>query len=196
MAIDMNRMAAAALDAAVNGERPRRRFAGLKAVAAGAVLATVAREAAKRGPGLGHLSRLGELGESVRDRLADRGWIDDEPDEDEAYDEDEEFEDDDEPEAEADDDARWDDEDDDEDEDDEGDEDDEDDEPREDEDLDEGEYDEEDEDDEEDVDPDEDEPEHERSSAPPIARGNGRHVDPAARPPKPPEKGKSKAGRS
>lgn len=182
----MNRMAAAALDAAVNGEQPRRRFSGLKAVAAGAVLATVAREAAKRAPGLGHLPRLGELGDSVRDRLADRGWIDDEPDEDEAYDEDEEFEEDDEPEAEADDDERWDDEDVD-------DEDDEDEEPREDEDLDEGEYDEDDEDDE---DPDEDEPEHERSSAPPVARGNGRHVDPAARPPKPPEKRKSKAGRS
>jgi hypothetical protein len=188
VAIDMNRMAAAALEAAVNGEQPRRRFSGLKAMAAGAVLATVARAAAKRGPDLGQLMRLGELGDSVRDRLADRGWIGDEPDEDEAYDDEEVYEDeepeaeeDEEPEAEADDEDDWDDEDA---------------EPQEDDEFDE--EDDEDPDDDEDDDEDEDEddePEHERSSAPPIARGNGRHVDPAARPPKPPQKRKSKAGR-
>lgn len=186
MAIDMNRMAAAALEAAMNGEQPRRRFSGLKAVAVGAALATVARAAAKRAPDIGHMPRLGELGDNVRERL---GLFDEGPDEDEDYDDEldedeEEF--DDEPEGEYED-EHWDDE---------AAEDDEDEDPGDDEEPDDDEPDD-DEDPDEDDDYDEDEePEPEHSSAPPIARGNGRHVDPAARPPKPPEQRKSKAGRS
>src|SRR4051794_20778913 len=95
--VDMSRVASSALEAALNGRPERRRFRGAKAVATGAVLATAARVAVTKAhvlPGLPHLPDLSELGDSVRDRLADHGWID-EPAEydDEAEDIDDEAED-------------------------------------------------------------------------------------------------------
>jgi hypothetical protein len=75
----MSRVASSALETALNGRPERRRFRGAKAVATGAVLATVARVAVTKAhvlPGLPHLPDLSELGDSVRDRLADHGWID------------------------------------------------------------------------------------------------------------------------
>src|SRR4051812_37875275 len=91
----MGRVAASALDAAMNGEQPprRSRFSGVRAVAAGAVLAAAARIAVRKAPtpripGLGHVPDLSELTDSVRDRLADRGWLEDEDRVDEDFDED------------------------------------------------------------------------------------------------------------
>jgi hypothetical protein len=78
--LDINRVAAAAVDAAFENERqPRRRFTGVKAVAAGAALATVARVAVKKAPGLLPTPpSLSDLTGNVRDRLAEYGWIDEE----------------------------------------------------------------------------------------------------------------------
>lgn len=116
--IDLSRIAASALETALNGEEPpRRRFSGAKALATGAVLAAAARVAVSKAPslprvpGVPHLPDFSELSDSVRDRLVDYGVIHEpEPaDEDEEFDEepedeesDEEF--DEEPESEADDD--------------------------------------------------------------------------------------------
>jgi hypothetical protein len=200
VAFDINRMAAAALDAAVNGDqRPRRRLSGLRALAMGAALAGAARVALKRGPDLAPVARLEELADDLRDRLADRGWIDEPEDrfDDEELDDEELGEDEDPPDEDEDDDSG-----DDEDYDieDEADLEDEADDDYEDEDEDDDEDEDEDEGGDEDFEDEEDgdEPEQEENSPPPVARhGNGNDVDPAARPPKPPEKRqKSKAGRS
>jgi len=75
----MSRVASSALEAALNGQPERRRFRGAKAVVTGAAIATVARVVVTKAhvlPGLPHLPDLSELGDSVRDRLADHGWID------------------------------------------------------------------------------------------------------------------------
>jgi hypothetical protein len=77
--VDMSRVASSALEAALNGQPERRRFRGAKAVVTGAAIATVARVVVTKAhvlPGLPHLPDLSELGDSVRDRLAERGWID------------------------------------------------------------------------------------------------------------------------
>src|SRR3954454_2149012 len=92
----MSRVAAAAIDAAVNGEQPRRRrLSGLRAVAAGAALGTGARLVVAKAPNLPKVPDFRGVTDSVRDRLAERGWIEDErPEEfeDEEYEEDEDEE--------------------------------------------------------------------------------------------------------
>src|SRR2546421_7139 len=92
----MSKVAAAAIEAAVNGEEPRRRrLSGLRAVAAGAALATGARLVVAKAPNLPKVPDFRGVTDGVRDRLAERGWIEDErPDEfeDEEYEEDEDEE--------------------------------------------------------------------------------------------------------
>jgi len=185
--IDLSRVAASALDAAVNGEQPRRgRFSGVRAVAAGAVLAAAAQVVVRKAPtaripGLPQMPDLSELGDSVRDRLAERGWIEDEAPVDEDFEDeapvdeapvDEDFEDEDEPE------------DDDFDDDTDGDDDD-----RGPDAEGEDDWDEEDEDEE----PDDEDEESDFDDEPEAVNGNGRSretarsvVDPVARPPEPP----------
>lgn len=82
--IDLSRVAESALDAAVNGgEQPRRnRFSGVRAVAAGAALAAAAQIVARKAPtpripGLAQLPDLSDLGDRLRDGLAERGWLED-----------------------------------------------------------------------------------------------------------------------
>lgn len=81
----MSRVAQAAIEAALEDEQPRRRrLSGMHAVAAGAALATAARFAVKKAPDflLPDVPSVSDLAGSVRDRLADNGWIEDaEPDE-------------------------------------------------------------------------------------------------------------------
>jgi hypothetical protein len=119
LALDLNRVAAAAIDAAFGEEEPQRSRRGVPAFAAGAAVVTVARVAAKRRipkvarfaiSRLVDVPSLGHVAASVRERLADhRSWHNDtEPDEQDGYqiDEDDEFEDEedpDEPHAEQDD---------------------------------------------------------------------------------------------
>jgi hypothetical protein len=97
--VDLSRMTAAAIEAALEDDtRERRpRLSGMRAVAAGAALALAARVAVKRAPGLPHLPDLSAVSGLMRDRLADRGWL---PDQEDGYDEAEY--DDEEPHAEAD----------------------------------------------------------------------------------------------
>jgi len=199
--IDLSRVAASALDAAVNGEQPRRgRFSGVRAVAAGAVLAAAAQVVVRKAPtaripGLPQMPDLSELGDSVRDRLAERGWIEDEAPVDEDFEDeapvdeapvdeapvDEDFEDEEEPEDERDEDEP---EDDDFDDDTDGDDDD-----RGPDAEGEDDWDEEDEDEE----PDDEDEESDFDDEPEAVNGNGRSretarsvVDPVARPPEPP----------
>ncbi|HEX6458058.1 MAG TPA: hypothetical protein VF032_04000 [Thermoleophilaceae bacterium] len=230
--IDMSRVASAALESALNGEQPqrRKRMSGVTAVAAGAALATAARVAVAKAPALTKAAaltkvpRLGDLTDSVRDRLAEHGWIEDEEPqepEDEAYEDeyaDEDYEDEpdeDEEEPEDEDDSEgddWDDEDEPEDEDDDG--------PQAagDEEPDEDEEEPEDEDEEDEGPPPIElgtnggDAEASRSAPdlmaslsprrrPPVMRGGDDYLDPADRPPEPPKKRrskqtKSKAGRS
>jgi hypothetical protein len=74
--IDMSRMAAAAIEAALDDlnvaeEKPqRRRLSGARAVVAGAALAVAARVAVKRAHGLPSLSDLTAVPDLVRDRLS------------------------------------------------------------------------------------------------------------------------------
>ncbi|HKN93449.1 MAG TPA: hypothetical protein VJU60_03880 [Thermoleophilaceae bacterium] len=102
--IDMGRVASTAIETALNGEQqPRRhRMTGLKAVAAGAALATAARVAVSKAPSLTKaaaltkMPRLGDLTDNVRDRLSEYGWIDEEQPEPDAYEDeygDEDYED-------------------------------------------------------------------------------------------------------
>ena len=97
MRLDINRVATAAIEAALEDGRPRRRrLSPMRAVATGAALAVAARVAAKRAP----LHRLGAVPDRLRDELYERGWLqDDAEDEDfedeEEFEEDQEFEDDD-----------------------------------------------------------------------------------------------------
>ena len=90
MRIDINRVAAAAIEAALREERPRRhRVPGIRAIAAGAALATAARVGQKHLPRLtelrlvehgltklGDVPSLRDVTDSVRERLADHGLID------------------------------------------------------------------------------------------------------------------------
>lgn len=108
MGIDLSRMASAAIEAALEDERPRRRLRGLRAVAAGAALATAARVAVTKAPGVPRLlSGVTRLPDEARSRLADLGWLENEDVEDEEeLDEEEldeeEFDEDEEPQGEAD----------------------------------------------------------------------------------------------
>lgn len=218
--IDMSRLAQAALEAALTDEQQqpqhRSRLSGVRALAAGAALVAVTRVAVKKAPGLlPSTPRLSDLTDSVRDRLADHGWIEDEEPEapedyeDEPLDEAAEWDEESEEEEPADDD----DEDDDEWGEDEDDDEADDDGPRgaEDEDWD----DDEEPADEDDDDEDEEEPppaieigsnggSHETASTrapdlldalsphhrPPVLRGGDQRVDPAERPPEPPKRRK------
>jgi len=110
--VDLSRMTAAAIEAALDDgkEQQRRpRLSGMRAVATGAALAVAARAAVKHGPGLAQMRHLASLPDLVRDRLADHGWLPDDEERDDAeYDDDdpeaegdEDFDDDD-PEAEGD----------------------------------------------------------------------------------------------
>jgi hypothetical protein len=201
--IDVSRIAATAIETALNGEQPqRRRLSGVRAIAAGAVLATGARLVISKAPSLPQVPDLSGLTGSVRDRLAEHGWIEQE----DAVDEDEEF---DEPEDEFDEPDEELDEPEDEDDEDEGGEDVEDDGGPEDEAG--AELDEEDEEGEEDEEaPDEDESEspgleigtsedggdRRAARAPDLMRVlNERGINPVARPPAPPAQSKAKAGR-
>jgi hypothetical protein len=99
MGIDMSRMAAAAIEAALDDGKPhRRRLSGMRAVATGAALAVAARVAVSKAPGHVRVPHLSAVPDLVRDRLADRGWLPEDAEDD--FD-DEEF-DDEEPQAEGD----------------------------------------------------------------------------------------------
>jgi hypothetical protein len=78
MAIDMNRLAAAALDAALDDGQPppKRRLSTFQAVAAGALIATAARAAIRRTDLLPRPPR--EFTDALRNRLADLGLSDEE----------------------------------------------------------------------------------------------------------------------
>jgi hypothetical protein len=118
--IDINRVAAAAMEAAFEDEQhqPRRRMSGVTAVAAGAALVAVGRVAAKKVPKvvpsalLPSVPSLSDLTGGVRDRLAEYGWIEEEEpldDEEEPLDEADELLDDDDEEEEPRDEAEeWD----------------------------------------------------------------------------------------
>jgi hypothetical protein len=71
--VDMSQVAAAAVRGALyDGQPPRRRrLSGLRAVAAGAALAVATRVA---------LSKAPAIPEQLLDRMAERGWFDDEDD--------------------------------------------------------------------------------------------------------------------
>jgi hypothetical protein len=108
MGIDLGKVAAKAIETALDdGQSQRRSGHTMRALAAGAALAVGARAAMSRGPGLlKHLPALAELRDipdRVRDRMEDAGWLDDAPDiEDEDVEEpeaaaDEQFDDEDEP---------------------------------------------------------------------------------------------------
>jgi hypothetical protein len=119
MRLDLSKVASAAVEAALDDETPRRRLSAPKAIAAGAALALAARYAVSKAPSLSRLSAIPDLSEvtdrvrehlpgsvvehmadipdSLRERLAehglvdDDGWHDDLRDEpDELFDEDDE----------------------------------------------------------------------------------------------------------
>ena len=93
MRLDLNRMTAAAIEAALDdGKQRRPRLSGMRAVAAGAALAVVARAAVKRAPALPGVADLAAVPDRVRDRLAEHGWLpDDEYVSDEAEGDEEEY---------------------------------------------------------------------------------------------------------
>jgi len=111
---DMSRMTSAALEAMLADEEPRRRrVSGMRGLAAGAALGVMARVAIRNAPGLPRvpsIPNLSELTDGVRERFAERFLTDEEePEAEEAVPEEEE------PEDEADDEpGDWDDEPDDE----------------------------------------------------------------------------------
>lgn len=207
MKLDLRRVTAAALEAAMAGEAPepeqrqRPHHNGLRAVVAGAAVATAARFAISKASSLPKLDEILDLKDSIHEKLVDHGWLDDE--EDRGYDEEGDYEDaevvadeEDEPEAEAD----WEDD---------GDDADEEDEPEaeyDDEDVDdeadgepEAGYDDEVEDegdyDDEDAEEDDEEPEAEESPGLDLNLDDDEDdeaVDPAARPPEPPKKRSSR----
>ena len=90
MRIDLSRVAASAIHAALDdGGKPERRLTGPKAIAAGAALALAARYAVAKAPhipripGLSDLSSVPDrlrdhLPDDLRDKLADRGWLEEE----------------------------------------------------------------------------------------------------------------------
>jgi hypothetical protein len=97
--VDLSRVASAAVEAALVDETPRRRLSAPKAIAAGAALALAARYAVSKAPSLPRLSAMRDLSgvtdrvrehvpgsvaehipdipESLRERLADCGLVDD-----------------------------------------------------------------------------------------------------------------------
>jgi cobaltochelatase CobT len=99
MRVDLSRVASAAVEAALVDETPRRRLSAPKAIAAGAALALAARYAVSKAPGLSRLSAIRDLSDvtdrvrehvpgsvaehiphipdSLRERLAEHGLIDD-----------------------------------------------------------------------------------------------------------------------
>jgi hypothetical protein len=99
MRVDLSRVATAAVEAALVDETPRRRLSAPKAIAAGAALALAARFAVSKAPTLPRLSGLRDLSgvtdrvrehvpgsvaehipdipDSLRERLADYGLVDD-----------------------------------------------------------------------------------------------------------------------
>ena len=81
--IDVERALIAAIEAAFDHdhEKPRRRFGGVRAVAAGAALAVAARAAVSRAPSLPHLPDLGSIPDRLRDNLVDRGWLEEDEEE-------------------------------------------------------------------------------------------------------------------
>ena len=84
MGIDLGKVAAKAIETALDdGQSQRRSGHTMRAVAAGAALAVGARAAMSRGPGLlkhlPDLSELRDIPDRVRDRMEDAGWLDDEP---------------------------------------------------------------------------------------------------------------------
>jgi hypothetical protein len=198
MAVDLKRLAAVAVDTALNDERPnepdrsapthRSALSGLRGVAAGAVIVTAARFAVKHAPSPLALAHrlpkpdLAGLGDRIRDQLDDllgeeaTGDLEDEADledeedldgSDEDYEEAEEEEEDEEPEA------------------------DEDEEPE----AEEGVGDDEDEDrDEPEAEADEDDFDEELDDDYDDEAADGHRLEPAARPPKPPRRRKTKAG--
>jgi hypothetical protein len=178
MGIDLGKMAAKAIETALDdGQSQRRSGHTMRALAAGAALAVGARAAMSRGPGLlkhlPDLSELRDIPDRVRDRMEDAGWLDDEP---EIDDEDVEEP----PEAEADEDF----------DDEEPDEDLDEDEPEaeSDEDLEEDEEDEEDFDDEdEDEELDSDDEEEEEPPELELESDDDEDLHPEDRPPKPPK---------
>jgi hypothetical protein len=94
--VDLSRIANAAVEAALEDGRPRRRLRGVRAVAAGVALAAAARVAVAKAPGVPRLlDGVTHLPDEARRRLTDMGWLDEEPEEEEYFDEEEE------PEAEA-----------------------------------------------------------------------------------------------
>src|SRR4051812_15551338 len=112
MGLDLSRMAAAALESALDDGEPKHKPSnGLRTLAAGAALAAAARVAVTKGPslsgglsGLRTMAKLRDVPDRVRDRLTEAGWLgddeeDQEPVDDEPVDEaepedDEELEDD------------------------------------------------------------------------------------------------------
>jgi len=99
MRVDLSRVASAAVEAALVDETPRRRLSAPKAIATGAALALAARYAVSKAPGLPRLSAMRDLSDvtdrvrehvpgsvaehiphipdSLRERLAEHGLIDD-----------------------------------------------------------------------------------------------------------------------
>jgi len=99
MRVDLSRVASAAVEAALVDETPRRPLSAPKAIAAGAALALAARYAVSKAPGLPRLSAMRDLSDvtdrvrehvpgsvaehiphipdSLRERLAEHGLIDD-----------------------------------------------------------------------------------------------------------------------
>jgi hypothetical protein len=89
--VDLSRIANAAVEAALEDGRPRRRLRGVRAVAAGVALAAAARVAVAKAPGVPRLlDGVTHLPDEARRRLTDMGWLDEEPEEEEYFDEEEE----------------------------------------------------------------------------------------------------------
>src|SRR6476661_4885849 len=89
MAVDLSKIAASAIEAALDDgqSKPKRRHTGaVTAVAAGAALAVAAKAVTSKHPLLTKLvptpslDGLRDIPDRVRDRLADSGWLDDDED--------------------------------------------------------------------------------------------------------------------
>src|SRR5690349_4809371 len=87
MGIDLNRVATKALETALDDGSSRRKSHTMRNLAAGAAPAVGARAAGGKKPGKltppKHLpdgAKLREMPDRIRDRMADAGWLDDEPD--------------------------------------------------------------------------------------------------------------------
>jgi hypothetical protein len=90
MRIDLSKVAAAAVDAALADAQPRKRLTAPRAIVAGATLAIAARYAVTKAPSLPRVPGLSAVAglvpdglrdhipDGLRDRLAVRGWLDDE----------------------------------------------------------------------------------------------------------------------